>query len=69
MLAVKSVERNSVAARAGLRRGDLVLSVNSAEVDTLKDFQKSVAQARKSGQAVVLVQRGYQLQEFSFDLG
>ena len=69
VLAVKSVERNSAAARAGLRRGDLVLSVNSAEVDTMKEFQSAVAQARKSGKAVILVQRGYRLQEFAFDLG
>jgi Do/DeqQ family serine protease len=69
LLAVKSVERSSAAARAGLRKGDLVLAVNSAEVETLKDFQKALAQARKSGQALLLVQRGYRLQEFSFDLG
>jgi Do/DeqQ family serine protease len=69
ILAVKSVERGSSAARAGLRRGDLVRAVNSAEVDTLNDWRKALSQARKSGQAVLLVQRGYRLQEFSFDLG
>jgi serine protease Do len=69
VLAVHEVSRNSTAARAGLRRGDLVLAVNSAEVDTMKDFQKAIAQARKSGRAVLLVQRGYRLQEFEFDLG
>ena len=69
VLSIQTVERNSAAARVGLRRGDLVLSVNSAEVETLKDFQKALAQARKSGQAVLLVQRGYRLQEFTFDLG
>ena len=69
VLAIQSVERSSSAARVGLRRGDLVLSVNSADVETLKDFQKALAQARKSGQAVLLVQRGYRLQEFTFDLG
>ena len=69
LLAVKSVERGSPAARAGLRRGDLVLSINSAEVDNLRDFRKSLSQARKSGRATVRIQRGYQLQEFAFDLG
>jgi S1-C subfamily serine protease len=69
VLAVEAVARNSAAARVGLRRGDLVLAVNSAEVDTMKDFEKAVAQARKSGRAVLLVQRGYRLQEFAFDLG
>ena len=69
VLAIQKVEPNSSAARVGLRRGDLVLAVNSADVETLKDFQKALAQARKSGQAVLLVQRGYRLQEFTFDLG
>ena len=35
----------------------------------MKEFQTAIAQARKSGQAVLLVQRGYRLQEFAFDLG
>ena len=69
LLAVRAVGAGGTAARVGLRRGDLILSVNSAEVDTLKDFQKTLSQARKSGQAVLLVQRGYRLQEFVFDLG
>jgi Do/DeqQ family serine protease len=69
VLAVREVARGSAAARVGLRRGDLVLSVNSAEVDTMKDFEKALSQARKSGRAVLLVQRGYRLQEFAFDLG
>ena len=69
MLAVRAVDRSSAAARVGLRKGDLVLAVNSAEVDTMKEFQKALAQARKSGQAVLLIQRGYRLQEFAFDLG
>jgi Do/DeqQ family serine protease len=69
VLAVREVIRNSAASRVGLRRGDLVLAVNSAEVDTMKDFQKAISQARKSGRAVLLVQRGYRLQEFAFDLG
>ncbi len=69
VLAVDSVAKSSAAARAGLRSGDLVLAVNSAEVDTMKEFQKAIAQARKSGRAVLLVQRGYRLQEFAFDLG
>jgi Do/DeqQ family serine protease len=69
LLAIQAVDRGSLAARAGLRRGDLVLALNSVEVDTLRDFRKALSQARKSGQAVLLVQRGYRLQEFSFELG
>jgi S1-C subfamily serine protease len=69
VLSVREVARNSASARVGLRRGDLVISVNSAEVDTMKDFEKALSQARKSGRAVLLIQRGYRLQEFAFDLG
>lgn len=69
LVAVEQVQRGSLAQREGLRRGDIVVAVNSAEVDTLKDFQKAVAQARKSGRAVLLVQRGYQLMEFALELG
>ena len=69
VLAIKLVERGSQAARLGLRHGDLILAINSAEVESLKDFRKALAQARKSGRAVLLVQRGYRLQEFEFDAG
>jgi len=69
VLAIEAVGRGSAAARSGLRRGDLLLAVNSADVESLSDFQKALAQARKSGQVVLLVQRGYWLQEFTFDLG
>jgi len=69
LVAVDDVKRGSAAQRSGLRPGDIVVAVNSAEVDTLKDFQKAMAQARKSGRAVLLVQRGYRLMEFAVDLG
>jgi S1-C subfamily serine protease len=69
LLAVKSVARGSPAARAGLRTGDLLIAVNSAEVESLRDFHKALSQARKSGRATILVQRGYRLQEYVIDLG
>jgi Do/DeqQ family serine protease len=69
LLAVDSVSRGSPAAQLGLRRDDLVLAVNSAEVETLKDFRKFLSQARKSGQAVLLIQRGHRLQQYAFNLG
>ena len=69
LVAIDSVERNSSAGRAGLRRGDVVVSVNSAEVDTLKDFEKAMSQARRSGAATLLLRRGYRLFELDLDLG
>ena len=69
LIAIKQVERGSAAQRVGLRRGDLVRAVNSAEVETLRQFRKAMGQARKSGRATLLIQRGYALQEFTFDLG
>jgi len=69
LVAVDQVQRGSLAQRGGLRPGDIVVAVNSAEVDTLKDFQKAMAQARRSGRAVLLVQRGYRLMEFAIELG
>jgi Do/DeqQ family serine protease len=69
LLAVSAVARGSAAARAGLRKGDLLVAVNSAEVESLKDFHKALNQARKSGRATILVQRGYRLQEYVIDLG
>jgi Do/DeqQ family serine protease len=69
VLAVDRVERGSTAHRTGLRRGDLVRALNSAEVETLRQFRKALGQARKGGRATLLIQRGYALQEFTFDLG
>ncbi len=69
VIAIKFVEKNSAAARAGLRRGDLIRAVNAAEVETLADLRKALAQARKQGRGVLLVQRGYRTQEVFFDAG
>ncbi len=69
VLAVQMVERGSAAARAGLRRGDLVRSLNSTELESFKDLRAALRQARKSGKAVLLIQRGYQTSEVPFDLG
>ena len=69
LVAIRKVERGSPAHRVGLRRGDLVRALNSAEVETLGHFRQVLGQARKSGRATLLIQRGYAFQEFSFELG
>ncbi len=37
---VQAVEDNSIAARAGLRKGDMVLAINGAPVTTTKDIER-----------------------------
>ncbi len=46
------------AARAGLRAGDLILSVANTEIKTLKQFQAVLAKAEKTKPLQMLVRRG-----------
>jgi serine protease Do len=46
------------AARAGLREGDVILSVGNAEVGSAREFEAAVAKADKSKTINMLVQRG-----------
>ncbi len=69
VLAVQLVERGSAAARAGIRRGDLIISLNSAELESFKDLRAALGQARKSGRAILRVQRGNIVSDVPFDLG
>ena len=46
------------AARAGLREGDIILSVGNTEVANVKEFDAAVAKADKSKNVLVLVRRG-----------
>ncbi|MBI5548129.1 MAG: trypsin-like peptidase domain-containing protein [Deltaproteobacteria bacterium] len=68
VLEVKSVRRASPAARVGLARGDLVRAVNSVEVEGLEQFRLAVQRAHPSGRLVLLVQRGYALNQIEFSL-
>ncbi len=67
VVVLRSVTHGSIAAEAGLQRGDLVREVNSAEVATVEAFQRAAARARRSGQLVLLVQRGYAAERIAFD--
>jgi Do/DeqQ family serine protease len=67
ILAVRKIAAGSPAARAGLAPGDLVREVNSAEVSTLAAFRRAAARARRSGELVLLVQRGYLAERIAFE--
>ncbi|HEX8908802.1 MAG TPA: trypsin-like peptidase domain-containing protein [Anaeromyxobacteraceae bacterium] len=67
-LVAKGIRRGSPAARVGMASGDVIREVNSREVSTLADFRKLAGKARRSGQLVLLVQRGYAAERIAFDL-
>jgi serine protease Do len=63
----RAIRRGSPAARVGLEPGDLVREVNSREVASVGEFRRAAARARRSGQLVLLVQRGYAAERIAFD--
>jgi Do/DeqQ family serine protease len=67
LLAIRSVDRGSEAARVGLQAGDLVREVNSTEVSGLEEFRRVAGKARRSGRLVLLVQRGFAAERIAFD--
>ncbi len=68
LVQVRSVRRGSPAAESGLRPGDLVREVNSREISTVAEFRRQASRARRSGQLVLLVQRGYVAERLAFDI-
>ena len=67
LVVVRRVARGSPAAEVGVQPGDLVREVNSKEVSTLAELRRVAARARRSGQLVLLVQRGYAAERIAFD--
>ena len=67
MLVVEKVARGSPADEAGILPGDLITEVNSREVATVAEYQRAAARARRSGQLVVLVRRGYASERVAFN--
>ncbi len=55
-LVVAEVEQNSPAWESGLREGDIILSVNRRQVNTMEDFKRVVG--NKSQQILLNIQRG-----------
>ncbi len=64
----RAIRRGSPAARVGMASGDVIREVNSREVSSVADFRRLAAKARRSGQLVLLVQRGYAAERIAFDL-
>jgi serine protease Do len=64
----RSVRRGSPAARVGMAAGDVIREVNSREVSSVAEFRKLAGRARRSGQLVLLVQRGYAAERIAFEL-
>ena len=55
---VRVTEASEAAARAGLREGDVIMSVANAEVASVKDFEAVLAKADKTKPINVLYRRG-----------
>jgi serine protease Do len=68
VVVVRSVRRGSPAAQTGLQAGDWIREVNSLEIGSLADWRKAAAQARRAGQLVLLVQRGFAAERVAFDV-
>ncbi len=67
VLVVRSVEPGTPGAQY-LQPGDLVRAVNAAEVNTRQEFDRAASRARRDGQLVLLVQRGYLAQRIRFEI-
>jgi len=68
VVVVRSVRKGSPAAETGLQQGDWVREVNGTEIASLADWRKGAAQARRAGQLVLLVQRGFAAERVAFDV-
>jgi len=55
---VVDVGRGSAAAEAGIRRGDVIVSLNRKKVSNSAEYQRIVQQAGRGGSLTILVRRG-----------
>ncbi|HMO17510.1 MAG TPA: Do family serine endopeptidase [Oligoflexia bacterium] len=55
---VADIEPDSVAVESGIRRGDVILEVNSFEIKSISDFKSKTMNIRKSEPLLILIRRG-----------
>jgi serine protease Do len=55
---VTAVTPQSPASNVGIQPGDLIVSVNEQDVTSTDQFARAIRQARRSGRALLLIQRG-----------
>ncbi len=55
---VAEVLRGSPAADAGIRRGDVIISINRKKVSTGTDYNRAIQQAGRGGNIIILARRG-----------
>ena len=55
-VAVAAVDPNSKAADQGIKRGDIIIELNSKPVSTVEDVNAGIREAREKGKRVVLLQ-------------
>jgi serine protease Do len=67
VVVLRKVAGGTPASQAGLQPGDLVREVNSSEISTVEEFRRAAARARRGGQLVLLVQRGFAAERIAFD--
>lgn len=55
---VSGVDPEGTAAEAGLRQGDVIVSINRRKVENLADYARTIAESEKRDSALLLVKRG-----------
>jgi len=68
VVVVRAVRRGSPAADIGLQQGDWVREANGVEIGSLVDWRRAASLARRAGQLVMLVQRGFAAERITFDV-
>jgi Do/DeqQ family serine protease len=57
-VAVVDAERGGIASEAGIKRGDVIVSINNKRTATTAEYTRAIKQAGRSGRLTILVRRG-----------